>query len=166
MEQSPSWEADGHSATQEITPFHGNRTFITVFTRARHWSLFWTRWIQSTPSHPITLRYILILSFHLRLDLPCGHFPSGFPTKILYAFLVSPMCITCRTHLIFLDFISLIILGKSYKVLSSSLCNLLQPSAISFVPLRAKYSLQHNSIVTTLKHQKKKIYAYAIVRLL
>jgi hypothetical protein len=29
--------------------------FIAVFTRARHWSLSWARWIQSTPSHPISL---------------------------------------------------------------------------------------------------------------
>jgi len=30
---------------------------------------------------------ILILYFHLRLGLPSGLFPAGFPTKILYAFL-------------------------------------------------------------------------------
>jgi hypothetical protein len=24
--------------------FYGTRRFITVFTRARHWSLFWVRW--------------------------------------------------------------------------------------------------------------------------
>jgi hypothetical protein len=35
--------------------------FITVFTRAYKWSLPWARCIQSTPSHPISLRYILIL---------------------------------------------------------------------------------------------------------
>jgi hypothetical protein len=29
------------------------------------------------------------LSTHLRLGLPSGLFPSGFPTNILYAFLVS-----------------------------------------------------------------------------
>jgi hypothetical protein len=31
------------------------------------------------------------LSTHLRLGLPSGLFPSGFPTNILYAFLVSPI---------------------------------------------------------------------------
>jgi hypothetical protein len=36
--------------------------FITVFTTARHWSLSWAKWNKSTPSCPISLRTILILS--------------------------------------------------------------------------------------------------------
>jgi hypothetical protein len=47
------------------------------------------------PSHPISLRSILILSIHLQLGLPFGIFPSGFPTNILYAFLFSPIRATC-----------------------------------------------------------------------
>jgi hypothetical protein len=50
--------------------FYGTRRFITAFTRALHWSLSWARSIQSPPSHPISLRSILILSTHLRLGLP------------------------------------------------------------------------------------------------
>jgi hypothetical protein len=73
-----------------------------VFTRALHWSLSWARSIQSTPSHPISLRSILILSIQLRLGLPSGLFPSGFPTNILYAFLVSHIRATCPAHLILL----------------------------------------------------------------
>jgi hypothetical protein len=42
------------------------------------------------PVHPTPLRSILILSSHLRLGLPRGLFPSGFATKILYAYLFSP----------------------------------------------------------------------------
>jgi hypothetical protein len=47
---------------------------------------------KSTPHfrNPISLRSILILSSLLHLDLS-GFFPSGFQTKILYTFLISPM---------------------------------------------------------------------------
>jgi hypothetical protein len=69
--------------------FYGTRRFITVFTRALHWSLSWARSIQSILSHPISLRTILILSTYLRLGLPCGLFPSGFRTNILHAVLFS-----------------------------------------------------------------------------
>jgi len=31
---------------------HGNRRFITVFTKARHWTLSWASWIQFAPSIP------------------------------------------------------------------------------------------------------------------
>ena len=36
------------------------------------------------PPHPTFLRSILKLSSHLRLGLPSGLFPSGFPAKTLY----------------------------------------------------------------------------------
>jgi len=47
MEQSSSSEASSHSEVQEIPEFYGTRKFITVFTRARHWPLFWASCIQS-----------------------------------------------------------------------------------------------------------------------
>jgi hypothetical protein len=49
-----------------------------VFTRARHLSLSWAKWIQSTSPNPVSLRSILILSSHLRLGLPSG--PRPFVT--------------------------------------------------------------------------------------
>jgi hypothetical protein len=50
MEQSASWEVNSSLASQEILAFYGNRTLISVFTRARYLSLFWARSIQSTRS--------------------------------------------------------------------------------------------------------------------
>jgi hypothetical protein len=82
--------------------FYGTRRFNTVFTRALHWCLSWAISIQSTSSHHISLRFILILSTHLLLGLSSGFFPFGFPTNILYTFLYSPIRATCPAHLILL----------------------------------------------------------------
>jgi hypothetical protein len=46
--------------------FYKIRRFITELTRALHCFLFWAWSLQSTPTHPICLWTILILSTHLR----------------------------------------------------------------------------------------------------
>ena len=70
----------GSAASQEIPRFFGTRRFITVPTTARHLSLSWANSIQSSQPSPTFWRSILIVSSHLRLGLPSGLFPSGFPT--------------------------------------------------------------------------------------
>jgi len=68
--------------------------------------------IHSASFYLISLRSILILFSLMCLDLLSGLLPSGFLTKILYAFLIAPMYATCPTHLIFLDLITLMIFGE------------------------------------------------------
>jgi len=55
-----------------------------------------------------------LILFHPCQGLLHDFFLSDFLTKILYAFLVSPTFVTCPTHLIVLDLITLIILGEVY----------------------------------------------------
>jgi hypothetical protein len=101
--RAPSWEADiskvnylltpwsrvllekltGFAASQEIPRIYGTLKFITVLTSACHLSLSWARSIQSPQPPPTFWRFILILSSHLRLGLPNGLLPWGFPTKTL-----------------------------------------------------------------------------------
>ena len=92
-----------------------------------HLSLYWASSIQfKLSSNSIPLHFLLILSFHLRPDIPSGLFLSDFPTKIRYAPVLCPIRVTCPTHLILLHFITRIIYGEKYKLWSSSLCILLQ----------------------------------------
>ena len=97
---------------KKFPAYHGTRRFITALTSVRHLSLSWASPIQSIYLHPTSWRSVLILSTHLRLGLPNGLFPSGFPTKTLYTPLSSPIRATCPAHLILLDFITRTILGE------------------------------------------------------
>ena len=100
MEQSPSWETSWLQLVKKSPAFYGTPRFITALTSARHLSLSGASSIQSIPPHPTSRRSILILSSHLRLGLPSGLLPSGFPTKTLYTSLPSPIRATCPAYLI------------------------------------------------------------------
>ena len=120
----------GVQLVKKFFAFHGTRMFITALTSVHHLSLSWASPIQSINPHTTSWRSILILSTCLRLGLPSGLLPSGFPTKTLYTPLSLPIRATCAAHLILLDFITRKILGEEYKSFSSSLCNLL-PSPVT-----------------------------------
>jgi hypothetical protein len=60
--------------------FYGTRRFNTEFTRALHCSLSWAISIQSTPSHPISLRSIFLLACP-----PISYMHSSSPPFVLHA---------------------------------------------------------------------------------
>ena len=74
----------GLQLVKKFPAFHGTRRFITALTSVRHLSLSWASPILSIYPHSTSWSSILILSTHLRLCLPSGLLPSGFPSKTLY----------------------------------------------------------------------------------
>jgi hypothetical protein len=100
-------------------PFHNSPLLVPALSQMN----------PATPSHPISLRSILILSSYLCLGFTSDLFPLVFRNKILYAFVISPTRATCPAHLIFLDFITLKLL-----IMQSS------PDSRHFLPLRSSYS--------------------------
>ena len=89
----------GLQLVKKFPAFHGTRRFITALTSVRQLSLSRASPIQSIYPHPTSWRSILILSTHLRLGLPSGLLPSGFPSKTLYIPLSSPIRAICPAHL-------------------------------------------------------------------
>ena len=85
----------GLQLVKKFPTFHGTRRFITALTSVRQLSLSWASPIQSIYPHVTSCRSILILSTHLRLGLPSGLFPSGFPTKALH----TPRLLTHTRHM-------------------------------------------------------------------
>jgi len=136
----------GSQLVKKFLAFYGIWRSITAFPSACQLPLSWPTSIQSMPPHPTSWRPILILSSHLHLCLPSGLFPSGFPTKFLYTPLHSPICATCPTHPVLLDFITRTIFGEECRSLSYSLCSFLHSRY--FVLLRPKYFPHHR----ILKH--------------
>jgi hypothetical protein len=109
MELSPSWEDATCAEFSNIlwnpkVHYRVQKSPPLVTVRSQ---------INATPS---CLRFILILSTHIGLDLPSGLFSFGFPINISYAFLFVIVHATCPAHLILFDLIILITFAKQYKL--------------------------------------------------
>jgi len=131
MEQTPSWRINNHSV-KKVLAFFGSQRFISFFTTDHNLSLPWGRCIQSTPTHPISLRFILILSSHLHLGFLSGPFLQVLEPNVWKHFHLF-ICATCPKHFILVYLITPTIFDEAHKLWSSH----------HFLPLRSKYFPLH-----------------------
>jgi hypothetical protein len=116
MELSPSPEAANHAATEKYPNIlwnpkvhyhvHKSPRLVPILRQINK--------IHTFPSYPSKIHFNIV---HPLTSLSSQWlFPSGFPTNILYAFLLSPIRAACHAQLILLDLITLIVLGEEYKL--------------------------------------------------
>jgi hypothetical protein len=99
----------------------------------------WARWMQFTPSSSISIRSILISSYHLHLGLLGGLFPPGFSTKISHSCINSPGSPQVPHNTWFDQPINI-----RWKVkIKQLLVMQLFPASCPLIPLRWKYSPNH-----------------------
>jgi len=157
MEKIPSWETNNPQVIMKFLTFYWIQRFIAMFTRACHWSLSWDSCIHSTPTHPVSLISILMLSFCLCLGpLPSGLFPPDFLTKnfVQISHLSHACCISCPSYSPLLEYPSNVCRSIWFmKLLMQS-----SPTLCHFLPLRSKYThdamkwLNPTSCTTTVQN--------------
>lgn len=96
--------------------FKGTRKFITFFTDAQLGPSY-TKFCYGLISH-FFMHYLV-----MRPGPPTGLFYLGFPTKLLYAFLISSVRATYSVHRILPDFIFLIIRQRKIHDLNNNYLN-------------------------------------------
>ena len=144
MEQSPSWEVNRFSASQEIPSIlWGPKVHCRSYKCPPPVPIL----NQLDPVHTLTSHFLKI---HLNIILPST---PGYPTWSLsfrfpyqnpiYMPLLYPIRSTCSANLIRLDFITRKVFGEKYRSLSSSLCSFLHSPVTSSL-------LGSNTLLNTL----------------
>ena len=131
MVQSPAWEANRFSGSQEIPRTLGNPKVHYHVYKCPPSDPTLSQIDPAHPPHPTSCKSVLILSSHLRRKLPSCLFSTCFPTKTLYTPLLSSISVTCPAYLILLDSITRKILGGEYRSLNSSLYSFLHSPVAS-----------------------------------
>jgi hypothetical protein len=126
MQHSPPWEANSHSASQNILRLLWN---LKVHCHVHNSLPLFPTLSQMNPVHTFPTYFSQIHSNIILLSTPRSS--KRFPTEILHALLIHPKPATCPSLLILRYLMTLTIFGEAYKLWSSSLRSLLQSPAIS-----------------------------------
>jgi hypothetical protein len=158
MELSPSWEAVNCAVTQEIPSIlwnpkvhyrvHKSPPLVLILSQINP--------IHTIPSYLSKINFNIV--HHLRLGLPSGLFPSGFPTNILCKFLFNAAHAKCPVHIILLHLIIVIILGE--KLLMMQFSPSLLPLHLSSVQILSALSSQTPSIYVPPLMSESKFYTH------
>jgi len=132
MEQSPSWEGNQFSASQEMPCILWNqKVHYRIHKCPPPVPIL-------SPLDPVYIATSHFLNMHLYIILPSTPgspnwtLTLGFPHQNPVYTIPHSIRATCSAHLIFLDFILWTLLGEVFS-----------PFRCYLVPLRAKYSPQH-----------------------
>jgi hypothetical protein len=124
MQQSPTWDANQFSASLDISRMVWN---LKVHYRIHKSTIPVPILSQIKTVYSLPYRF---LNVHFNIILPSDPSSSkwtlsGFPTKALYALLLSPDTRYMPAYLIILDLITRMIFGEQYRSWSSSLWSFL-----------------------------------------
>jgi hypothetical protein len=121
------------------------------------WTVSWARWYNSGPAHAIQFRSALILSSHLHRVILL----SGFPTGIVYAFLIFSVSTTRWVHLILV----ILIMFEEYELRSSSCRRFLQSLTSKYSP-ETSLRLTYKHCTSLRNYEQNTGFVYLVVRCL